>query len=94
MKISQNLMGERTLQKNDSITSKGLFQVTEKNSENQSMMGPSHHHHIQYLNNKLDGSQHKSINGGQKSDHQHSSVLYAEFSRLEKELLQTKGSQS
>ena len=32
---------EDTLHKNDSVNSKGLYMVTEKNSENASMMGPS-----------------------------------------------------
>ena len=82
-----------TLNKNDSLHSKGLFQVTEKNSENQSMMGPpsqlQNHPHVATATLK-DYQSHKSLS--KPTSEGRSSALFAELSRLEKELKE-KGAQ-
>ena len=83
MKIDHNQI-PGTLHKNDSLNSKGLFQVTEKNSENQSVLGPSQLQQHIVSANLGEYQSHKSLEN--RDADQRSSALFAELSRLEREL--------
>ena len=76
---------DNTLLKNDSLHSKGLYQVTEKNSENQSVINPPSQL-AKHISNKASKMSHSQKSLQDTSNEVRSSILFAELSRLEKEL--------